>query len=512
MDSGNKIQYLTIQKAVKLMPPLILDAFKEHLEESNAAIPLKLVEAIKPGFTDTDGGDELCIQVYGDADIETKKKFNQLASYTFKLSAFVVRNFPNYLKENITQLDIMLSNGNLREANLLAEAILDIAERIHDYKAQISSLEFLSQQAYLQKSYSTATDHHLQIDTLLGHEKDLNQIYLYLRQHFNISVKDDSVIKNLDEHLNFCKQYFHHPSEKVSILGRFATAFIIHYYRPTEFLTENYNSLLSDLLEDLQRNPAITFPLLEDLLSKTIFFKLNHSFADLSRKEDKSDYNQLLLHNTHLYFWQNYVNLPELYAIAIKSTYYLSKYHSINHRKNFREIAPKDDLKDISKLIERCEYLLRQKHWEQAININHFIHLKLTYSALLMLGDEEQILKGIDTLETMMIVYQQITFSESVDSIFIILMVGYFAKKNYQKCVDTFKRYQKVSRGRVINAENQLEIFTYYYVAQWLISQRPQYLRKLQENYIEASQHKNASTIQRTILEMVSYFEIPVSL
>lgn len=512
MDQLLKGQYLTIQKAVKLMSDDMKGAFMQYLSESNAAMPLKLVSAVKKGFTDKDGSDELCILVYGDADSETKKKFNQLASYTFKLSAFVSRNFPNYLHKNISEIDALLFEGKLNEANLKAEATLDIAERIGDYKTQVSILEFLAQQAFIQKSFNLANEYHAQITSALAYECKINEIYAYLRSNFNISIKDDSVLNHLSRHLDYFESFFNEPSEKLSILSRFAAAYLIHYYRPSEFLTERYSNLVSDLLDDLQRLPYIVFPLLEDLLSKVIFFKLNHSFADLSRKEDKADYNQLLNHNKYLNFWNNYVNIPELYAIAIKSTFYLAKYHAINHRKNFREIVPKEDIRDIALLIERCEFLLKQSHWELSININHHIHLKLTYAALLMLGDEEQILKGIDTLETLMIVYQQITFSESVDSVFIILMVGYFAKKNYQKCVETFKRYQKVSKGRVVNTENQLEIFTYYYVSQWLLSQRPQYIRKIQDNYKEAALHRNAANIQRTILEMASYFKIPVSL
>jgi hypothetical protein len=149
--------------------------------------------------------------------------------------------------------------------------------------------------------------------------------------------------------------------------------------------------------------------------------------------------------------------------------------------------------------------------WEPD-HVNVLVHFKLTWSALLLLGEKEEIKKGVDDLEKLMTTYQQITFSESVDSIFICLMVGYFALGKYKMCVESFKRYVKLSKGRVVNSENDLEIHTYYYVSQWLISERKQYLNKLSENYLKAEQHTSKTVIRQTILELVSYFNVPVSL
>jgi hypothetical protein len=99
-----------------------------------------------------------------------------------------------------------------------------------------------------------------------------------------------------------------------------------------------------------------------------------------------------------------------------------------------------------------------------------------------------------------------------MDSIFICLMLGYFALNNYKMCVETFKRYVKLSKGRVVNAENDLEIHSYYYAAQWLSTGRKQYINKINENYQRAGLHNSHQVIQRTILELVSYFNIPASL
>jgi hypothetical protein len=79
-------------------------------------------------------------------------------------------------------------------------------------------------------------------------------------------------------------------------------------------------------------------------------------------------------------------------------------------------------------------------------------------------------------------------------------------------CVESYKGYIKLSKGRVVNSENDLDIHTYYYVSQWLSSQRKQYLSKIQENYPRAGQHNSRQIIQQTILELLTYFNIPFSL
>ncbi|MEZ5173241.1 MAG: hypothetical protein R2850_06980 [Bacteroidia bacterium] len=506
-----KPQFLTIQKFIKLLSPFHLEEFKKHLQEVKAATPLKLIEAVTESLTAALSPDDLCMVVYGKNDEQTRKSFNQLASHTLRLSSFLSRNYPNYLIHNISRIEELINDGDREKANILADCLLDMAERIGDYHSQILCLKFLAQQAQMYKSHSESLRLFGKIQQLLEVEVRINELYTYSRKNLNISVKDDSVLKSFDKHQAYFKSFHNHENITLSLLSRYFNFFLTYYYRPTEFLTEKLQKELRTFDEDLQKNQLIVFPFMEDIFSKFLFFKLNLSTTDLSSKEGKAEYQKLLTHNKFLKFWQNYVNIPELYAIAIKSTYYLSRYHSINHRSDFLQIMPAEDRQDIVKLIARCEQLVKLDIWEPD-HVNDLIHFKLTWSALLLLGEKDEIKKGVDNLEKLMTTYQQITFSESMDSIFICLMLGYFALGNYKMCVETFKRYVKLSKGRVVNTENDLEIHTYYYVAQWLSTERKQYLNKLRENYLSAEQHNSKVIIQQTILEMISYFDIPVSL
>jgi hypothetical protein len=506
----NKPQFLTIQKVVKLMDPFHLHEFKNYLKEVKANFPLKLIEAIDSDLNEQITADELCFKVYGKKDVQTRKSFNQLASHTFRLTVFLSRNYPGYLLHNIDKIERLINSGELFSANILAEILLDIAEKIDDHHTQILVLKFLSQQAQMYKSQTETIRYLNRINELLEYERLMNDLYLYLRTHFNISIKDDSVLHSLDKHFNYFKKFHKHESPVVRILAKYCSFYLLYYYRPTEYVTERIQMEIIAFDEELNKQGTSVLPFLEDIYSKFTFYRLNLSTTDLSSKEGKYEYQKLLTHNRFLKFWENYVNIPELYAIAIKSTYYLSRYHSINHRKDFASIIPNEDKQDIARLLLRCDELIQKDIWEPD-HVNDLIHFKLTMSALLLLGEREQIKNGVDNLEKLMTTYQQITFSESMDSIFICMMIGYFALNDYKMVVETYKRYIKLSKGRIVNSENDLEIHTYYYVSQWLNTERQQYLRKLQDNYKKAGLHNSRTVIQQTILELVNYFNIPVS-
>ena len=483
----------------------------QYLRDIKASIPLRLVESINDSLTDPISSDDLCALVYQRNDIQTRKSFNQLASHTFRLTAFLSRNYPSYLLHNVSKIEELINLGKLREANILAEILLDIAEKIEDLTTQALVLRFLCQQAHIQKSHAEVLRYSNRITEVLDCESKTHQIYLYLRKNFNISIKDDSALKSLDTHFAYFASFHDAECHKIRILSKFSSLYLLYYYRPTEYLTEKVQQEIIDFEEELNKYSVVTLPFMEDLYSKFCFYKLNLSTTDLSSKEGKNEYQKLLTHNRFLKFWQNYVNIPELYAITIKSTYYLSRYHCINHREDFHQVIPLEDRNDIERLAKRCEELIAKDIWEPD-HINDLIHFRLAWSALLLLGENDDIRRGVDNLEKLMTTYQQITFSESMDSIFICLMIGYFAMNDYKSCVDTFKRYIKLSKGRIVNSENDLEIHSYYYVSQWISSERKQYLKKIQENYQRAGQHNSRKVIQQTILEMVQYFNIPLSL
>jgi hypothetical protein len=511
MEIKQPPQYLIIQKVVKLLSEEHLEFFRNYLVSIRAKLPLKLVNSIKPGFHDPQDIDELCNLVYGKNDFLTKRNFNQLASHTFKLTSFLSMNFPSYLSHNVSKVELMLANGKLTDANLLAEALYDMAERIGDYQTLARILKFFIQQSRIRKTVAETFRYHEKLNQILNYELLINELYVYLRKNVDIDVKDISILKSLELHLEYFRQYHSHESNTIRLLSKYSYIYLIYYHRAAGVKIDNYLAELDLFFDDLVKNSVTVFPVLEDLFSKASFMKLNNSSIDINSKEARSEFNRLEVHTRNMLFWQNYNNPSELYVLTIKSTYYISHYHSFLYRKNFRNTLPKQEKAEIKYLCSRCEDLLKKDTWKNNYS-NEYIYLRITYAALLMLGDSAAVSKATNDLEELMTTFQQSAFSSSIDSIFICLMIGYFALGDYIQCDVTFNRYIKLARGRVINAENDIEIHTYYYVSQWLLTKRPQYLSKISKNYSIASQHTNHATLEESIRKIVHYFEIPVQL
>jgi hypothetical protein len=126
------------------------------------------------------------------------------------------------------------------------------------------------------------------------------------------------------------------------------------------------------------------------------------------------------------------------------------------------------------------------------------------------LGDKQEIKKAIDLLEGVLISYQQINIQKLYDALFCILIMGYFAQKEYEEVAACYKRYEKLTANTAVNKENDITIKAYYYVAQWLQNQRNQYKEKLNKTINLANEAKLYQT-EALIKELVNYFKIPIS-
>jgi len=512
MSSGtNKVDFnhfLTIQKLVKLLDEYHLSKFKAFLEESNANLPLKLINLINNNILEDFDNERLCYLIYGNTDKKTRQSFSQLASYTFKLSAYLSRNYPSYLFHNINRLQVFINEGFVKEANAIADMVLDIAEKIEDFTMQASIYKFLAHQALLYKDYHGNIRFHRLADEVLSYEKTQNFIYLYLRSNFIINIKDDSKLQELEKHISEFEHYYNHPKKSIQITSHFAVIFILYFYKSSEFKTLENRQKLELLMTEIERNNYVILPFLDDIKIKTSYFLLNFPGIDLNDKDIKKHFKDLINYGSQANFWQNYVNIPELQSIIIKATHYISKYHFHTFKQNYSEILEPADKKDIEQIIARCKVLIQKDIWEPN-HVNDLVSLRMVLSAHLFCLDDSFYQEGINNLEKLMITYQQVAFSASIDSIIAMLMVGYFALKKYDKCAETYKRYIKLASGRVLNADNDATIHFYYYTAQWLLSRRNQYILKIKELYEKVKDNDSLMGSNRMIESIADYFRLP---
>jgi hypothetical protein len=176
------------------------------------------------------------------------------------LTALLSRNYPSYLLHNVNKIEELINQAKVREANILAEILLDIAEKIEDLTTQTLVLRFLSQQAHIQKSQAEVVRYSNRITEVLECEMKLHQIYVYLRRNFNISVKDDSVLKSLDTHFAYFAFFHEAECNKIRILSKFSSLYLLYYYRPTEYLTEKVQQDIQDLDEELNKYSVVILP------------------------------------------------------------------------------------------------------------------------------------------------------------------------------------------------------------------------------------------------------------
>jgi hypothetical protein len=148
---------------------------------------------------------------------------------------------------------------------------------------------------------------------------------------------------------------------------------------------------------------------------------------------------------------------------------------------------------------------LEKPIWNEGYIIK-LINTRSLYSGLLLLGTKEEVKKGIDLIEETLITYQQIPFQKFLDGMFASLIIGYFSLKQYEKVIECYKRYKKSTSGNSVNEENDLTISAYYYTAQWLLTERKQYVDKLNAIYTITKQKNNLIHLKTLIGSIIDYF------
>lgn len=483
--------------------------FATFLKNENARLPLKLVEIIRKKFPGFDTHEELCRKVYGSYTIGHRQSFNQLASYTFKLTRHLALNYPSYLTHNHSVIQRLVNEGNMAKADFLAKHLQEVAERIEDFQTWIFAIKYFMQQAFLYKDITAGTKLSAQLSEVYSTEKMYTDIIADLRNALNISVTGNQSAKELEEHKKKFQALYTSPFATVRMLSRYAYVYVVYYFQPEKLADKATLQTIADLERDLDNFGYVVFPFMFDLKSNAAFLKLNSSGVDMGTKEGKKQFVELEGHHNQVMFWKNYLNMPQIFAITAKASYYLSKYHQHVHKPNYEALVGPAGMEEIRRLCKVCEDMLH-KNAGMRFYKNDLINLQLLYGSLLILSGGGNIQKGAQELESLLISYQQVNLSVTNDSIFVCLMLAYFSRKQYEKCSDTFKRYLKITKGKPMYEDNDINIHTYYYLAQWLDSGRKQYLDKLKANYQRSLQSPTFEEPRLAIMEFITYFKIPM--
>lgn len=496
---------LSIQKVVALLGEHHLREFRDYLSKNNAELPLKLVDAVQPyGWNEADS-DELCILIYGKSSAQEKRKFFQLAHHTFKLTGFLSRNYPSYLQHNVGKIEDLVNDGRLKEANYLAEILVDIAGKIEDFATSRSVLQFLAQQSNVREKKMESVRYLEANARVIDSEKALNDIYLYLRSYLHFKDKTSGDHETSEKHLSYFKSYQQHTSFAVRILSRYAWCYTMDFLNDERFYTQEMQDELNSISDELEKSPYVIFSFTDDIELNVDYLKLKLLISWLEKDELQKVAANLLKKRETPKFWRNYLNTAQIGFISIQASLLASTY-GFCYRKGWYDRIPAELREEIAAYRKSCEEILASPTWEEENLYVRYINISNVYCCLLIMSSLADVKRVPPLIEGLLFNYQQVAFHRMYDQIFATLIMAYFISEDYQKVQECYKRYEKLTANSTKNMENDLTIKAYYYAAQWINSGRKQYQEKMNGLLEKSKEAKNLENVRNLVADMKEYF------
>ena len=271
---------LLIEKLVKLLDDSHYEIFYEHVRtlSKRSYYPLVLLDVIDRDLSKELPSEKMFFQVYGEnvSDPKDLQKLFQLGHYTFRLTSFLSRNYPNYLGWNITRLHHLINTGKLKVAKQLADTLLEVATKIEDFGTERAVLGILAQNEVHQQSFVEGRRYYERIGLVLANEQQLNELNLICyEQGYDNSAKISP--EELDERLLKIQGFFNSSATGIRLLARLEFYHLLHVGRDDRFFEDSTEIGLNELSEDLQKNEYIVLPYLQNLRSKLDFLRLRYS-------------------------------------------------------------------------------------------------------------------------------------------------------------------------------------------------------------------------------------------
>lgn len=500
---------LLIEKVIKLLDDFHFGVFREHVKNisKRSYYPLVLIEAIDRDFETVQDSEKLCKDVYDEYGEKTRKKFLQLAHYTFKLTAFLAKNYPDYLQHNIVRIQHLINSGELETAGVLGDLLIEISRKVEDFSTEIKTLEIKSREAYLTESTHLTAKIHERINTLLDYQKDTNELMTFIHKGFDPKRKPSK--EDVESNANYLKSFFEHESTFVRLISQYHYCYNFYILRDARFNEKNIFTLLEKVESELKKSDFLLFPYLNDYSYNINFLKLYHLLIHSDGEELMELTAQLLEQKDEILFSNSFINIPKLLSFTFQANLFAGKY-LLSYKENFLDEIPPQAKDTIKKLKANILVFLSNPIFKEKYTIR-YINLSTTYSLLLLIGTREEIEESINNLEQILLLYQQITFHSYLDSIYSILVTAHFSLKDYEKVDECFRRYKRTLKEKVVNPQNDLILHGFFYASKWLQNKRNQYLKKLEGVLIQTNK-PNLSRTNKILKEVIEYYDIPIKI
>lgn len=500
----------SIVKTIKLLDDFHFDVFRNYVKSISirSYYPLALIDVIDRDIEVEQDSDILCRHVYSVVNDKIKNKYYQLAFYTFGLTSYLAKNYPDYLQHNITRIQKLINEGALERANKVAEALLEISEKVEDFSTQIKILNILAQQSALMESSKKATFWLDEIDRILKHQTQMNDLFKKLFEVYNL--KGKSLVALPVGLLDYYKKFFEHERVTIRLTSQYCYCFFLNYSKNDEFYTKEIYSLLNNLEKEFEKNKYIVFPYLVDFVHRVRYLKLRYWMRQLEMEGILEKATELLNSNKEILYWNSYINQPEIVSIAIQANFYSENYLKGYKDEHIAEL-PYDVEKRLTHLKENCRAMLSINSIEERFTLR-FINLTTLYGLVLLVSaKKEDLEEAISRLNQILTSYQQLAFHAFVDAIYSILGTAHFFLKDYKKVSENYKRYKKATYGKTKNPINDFSIYGFYYIAKWLDTDRIQYVKKLEKILLE-NDAPQLNNMKKLIEDVCEYHRIPISI
>lgn len=496
---------LTIQKLVLLTQNKQLNDFKKYLEVNDFKLPLQLIEQIERYGLEQPDSNVLCSKIYNDTSEKTRKKFFQLAHFTFGLSSFLSRKYPNYLQHNLLKINELIASGKHENALFYAEILADLSEKTEDYSTLIPLLKLLSAYQVIREKRSLAIKYLEKLQEISKTELTANEIICYIRKNLNFKDKKTITQPNTKKHIQYFEQYYKHTAASVRILARYGSCFTSSFLDDKNFYTTSVKQQLQLLIKELEKNSFVIIPYADDIFINIDYLNLKHVIHVLGQEEIQKEAIRFTKKWNQLRFWSIHVNMAEIFSLGLQASYFLTNY-CITYIPDYRYKIPESARVAIDEAILLCEKTIQQI--ENTDNHIKYINIKNIYCALLLLSGKENIQKAIKIIESLLINFQQIPFQKLYDSLFANLIIGYFSLGNYNEVIECYRRYEKLTSGKAKIEQNDLTIKGFYYVTQYLLTGREQYKEKLREILVHAKSKPQLAPTYKILKELSEYHSL----
>lgn len=478
-----------IQKIISIAGPKQVDLFENYLSARSHTLPLSLVKIIRT-FPD-ENSSFYSNKIYGNEKPESLKNLNQLAHHTFKLSAFLSQNFPNYLFNQFQWIDLLLFENKKNDALEVIIQLIDVAEKLEDFST-LAKLYEIIQQHFLAYSKTLPKNHLLDA---LQHQEILNSI---------IKIQDDLVrntehssTKNIQKELAFFKQHFISKTKSIQLIAKQSYLNLLSHFNHKDFYLKETLNLIKSTSKEIENHSYLIITKYSEKMMTLDYMYLKHTRLVLDEKEMNAACSKIIRKWRTIYTAENSIDTGLFLALSIQGSYLITNYyyHKINSALT----------KSITETVDLCESLLHKIDWDKEGFLKH-INFCNVYAIFLILSNQDA--KAIKLIESMLHQYQQKSFKKLYDGLFVILIMGYLKTKQFDEVVATYSRYKKLTKDEISIVENDLIIKSMYYVSQLKIQEKKQYQQKL-DNVItelrkDAKLNNNLLLVQRIINAVIA--------